>query len=189
MRESPEVRSGGQGMTVLILLSMVFSVFHLPDSFADWISYWRPQWLLLALVLWVQLVPHFRGALFRNLFAKRATDEGTTTRRVLLAVWLLGFYVDALLGDPFGVNGAIFASIAFYLLRFKDRLHLQTLSQQMIMIFMMVFVSEIFRSYVHNTVLNQVWDLQPLTLAVSSMLLWPLYDWIGQRFRGTALRN
>ena len=49
---------------------------------------------------------------------------------------------------PFGVNGAIFASIAFYLLRFKDRLHLQTLSQQMIMIFMMVFVSEIFRSYV-----------------------------------------
>ena len=61
---------------------------------------------------------------------------------------------------------------------------MQTLSQQMIMIFMMVFVSEIFRSYVHNTVLNQVWDLQPLTLAVSSMLLWPLYDWIGRRFRG-----
>lgn len=189
MRENPEVRSGGQAMTVLILLSLVFSVFHLPDSFADWMSYWRPQWLLLALVLWVQQVPHFRGALFTSLFAKRATDEGTTTRRVLLAVWLLGFYVDALLGDPFGVNGAIFASIAFYLLRFKDRLHLQTLSQQMIMIFMMVFVSEIFRSYVHNTVLNQVWDLQPLTLAVSSMLLWPLYDWIGRRFRGASLRN
>ena len=90
---------------------------------------------------------------------------------------------------PFGVNGAIFAAIAFYLLRFRDRLHLQTLSQQMIMVFMMVFVSEIFRSYVHNTVLHQAWDLQPLTLAVSSMLLWPLYDWIGQRFRGASLRN
>ena len=137
----------------------------------------------------MQLVPHFRGALFRNLFAKRATDEGTTTRRVLFAVWLLGFYADVLLGDPFGVNGAIFAAIAFYLLRFRDRLHLQTLSQQMIMVFMMVFVSEIFRSYVHNTVLHQAWDLQPLTLAVSSTLIWPLYHWIGQRFRGTALRN
>jgi len=176
-------------MTMLILLSLVFSVFHLPDFFADWISYWRPQWLLLALVFWVRQIPQFRGALFRGLFAKRAADEGTTTRRVLLAVWLFGFYVDALLGDPFGLNGAIFASITFYLLHFKDRLHLQTLSQQMIMIFMMVFLSEIFRSYVHNTVLNQVWDLQPLTLAVSSMLLWPLYHWVQRRFISASLRS
>ena len=131
------MRSGGLFMTVLILLSLVLSVFHLPDSFADWFSYWRPQWLLLALVLWVQCVPQFRGVLFRSLFAKNATDEGTTARRVLLAVWLFGFYVDALVGDPFGLNGAIFASITFYLLRFKDRLRLQSLSQQMIMIFMM----------------------------------------------------
>ena len=181
--------AAGLFMTVLVLLSLVLSVFHLPNSFADWFSYWRPQWLLLALVLWVQRVPHFRGALFRSLFAKHPTDEGTTTRRVLLAVWLFGFYVDALLGDPFGLNGAIFASITFYLLRFKDRLHLQSMSQQMIMIFMMVFLSEIFRGYVLNAVLNQVWDLQPLTLAVSSMLLWPFYHWIARRFVGASLPN
>ena len=179
----------GLFMTVLILLSLVLSVFHLPDSFANWFSYWRPQWLLLALVLWVQCVPQFRGVLFRSLFAKNATDEGTTTRRVLLAVWLFGFYVDALVGDPFGLNGAIFASITFYLLHFKDRLRLQSLSQQMIMIFLMVFLSEIFRGYVLNAVFHQNWDLQPLTLAVSSMLLWPFYHWIARRFVGALLRN
>lgn len=183
------MRSGGLFMTVLVLLSLVLSVFHLPDSFVDWLSYWRPQWLLLALVLWVQRVPQFRGVLFRSLFAKNATDDGTTTRRVLLAIWLFGFYVDALLGDPFGLNGAIFASITFYLLHYKDRLRLQSLSQQMIMIFMMVFLSEIFRGYVHNAVLNQAWDLQPLTLAASSMLLWPLYHWTARRFVGASLRN
>ena len=43
--------AAGLFMTVLVLLSLVLSVFHLPDSFADWFSYWRPQWLLLALVL------------------------------------------------------------------------------------------------------------------------------------------
>ena len=181
------MRSGGLFMTVLILLSLVLSVFHLPEVFADWFSYWRPQWLLLALVLWVQQVPQFRGVLFRTLFAKHATDDGTLTRRVLLAGWLFGFYVDALLGNPFGLNGAVFASITLYLMVFRDRLRLQSLSQQMIMIFMMVFLSEIFRGYIHNAVFNQVWDLQPLTLAVSSMLLWPFYHWIARRFIGASL--
>jgi len=55
------------------------------------------------------------------------------------------------------------------------------------MIFMMVFLSEIFRGYIHNAVFNQVWDLQPLTLAVSSMLLWPFYHWIARRFIGASL--
>jgi len=183
------MREAGLFMTVLVLLSLVLSVFHLPDSFADWISYWRPQWLLLALVLWVQRIPQFRGALFMNLFAKNTMVDGTTTRRVLVLVWLFGFYVDALLGDPFGLNGAIFASITFYLLRFKDRLHLQTLSQQMIMIFMMVFLGEIFRASVLAAALNQAWDLQPVTLAVSSMLLWPFYHWIARRFLGASPRN
>jgi len=59
----------------------------------------------------------------------------------------------------------------------------------MIMIFMMVFLSEIFRGYVLNAVLNQVWDLQPLTLAVSSMLLWPFYHWTARRFVGASLPN
>ena len=54
----------------------------------------------------------------------------------------------------------------------------------MIMIFMMVFLSEIFRGYVLNAVFHQNWDLQPLTLAVSSMLLWPFYHWIARRFVG-----
>ena len=183
------MREAGLFMTVLVSLSLVLSVFHLPDSFADWFSYWRPQWLLLALVLWVQRIPQFRGVLFRSLFAKNTMVDGTTTRRVLVVVWLFGFYVDALLGDPLGLNGAIFASITFYLLRFKDRLHLQTLSQQMIMIFMMVFLGEIFRAFVLATALNQAWDLQPLTLAVSSMLSWPFYHWIARRFLGASLRN
>ena len=78
-------------MAVLILFSLIFSVFHLPQGAPDWLGYWRPQWILLALILWVQCIPAYRGGLFELLFTKSASDDGTTARRVLVVVWLLGF--------------------------------------------------------------------------------------------------
>jgi cell shape-determining protein MreD len=161
-------------MAVLILFSLIFSVFHLPQGAPDWLGYWRPQWILLALILWVQFIPAYRGGLFELLFTKFASDDGTTARRVLVVVWLLGFYLDTLLGDPLGFNGAICAAIAFYLLHFRERLQMQTLLQQMIMVFIMVFLAELLRAYVRNSVTGQPWSLQPLALAGSSMLFWPL---------------
>jgi cell shape-determining protein MreD len=167
--------SHGPFMAVLIILSLVFSVLHLPQTAPDLLGYWRPQWILLALILWVQRIPEYRGGLFALLFTKSASDDGTTARRVLVMVWLLGFYLDTLLGDAFGLNGAIHATIAFYLLRFRERLQMQTLLQQMVMVFLMVFLAELLRAYVRNTVTGQPWSLQPLALAVSSMVFWPLY--------------
>ena len=171
-------------MAVLILFSLIFSVFHLPQGAPDWLGYWRPQWILLALILWVQCIPAYRGGLFEILFTKSATDDGTTARRVLVVVWLLGFYLDTLLGDPLGFNGAICAAIAFYLLRFRERLQMQTLLQQMIMVFIMVFLAELLRAYVRNSVTGQPWSLQPLALAGSSMLFWPLYVLAAEKLLG-----
>ena len=93
--------SHGAFMAVLIILSLVFSVLHLPQTAPDLLGYWRPQWILLALILWVQRIPEYRGGLFALLFTKSASDDGTTARRVLVMVWLLGFYLDTLLGDAF----------------------------------------------------------------------------------------
>ena len=176
--------SNGLFMAVLISLSLVLSVFHLPQTAPDWLGYWRPQWILLALILWVQRIPTYHGGLFTLLFTKSASDDGTTARRVLVVVWLFGFYLDTVLGDPFGLNGAICAAIAFYLLRFRERLQMQTLLQQMIMVFMMVFLAELLRAYVRNTVTGQPWSLQPLALAVSSMLFWPLYVLAAEKLLG-----
>ena len=67
--------SHGPFMAVLIILSLVLSVFHLPQSAPDWLGYWRPQWMLLALILWVQRIPAYRGGLFALLFTKSASDD------------------------------------------------------------------------------------------------------------------
>jgi len=175
-------------MAVLILFSLIFSVFHLPQGAPDWLGYWRPQWILLALILWVQFIPAYRGGLFELLFTKFASDDGTTARRVLVVVWLLGFYLDTLLGDPLGFNGAICAAIAFYLLRFRERLQMQTLLQQMIMVFIMVFLAELLRAYVRNSITGQPWSLRPLALAGSSMLFWPLCVLTAEKLLGRQRR-
>ena len=171
-------------MTSLVAMSLVFSVFNLPQEAPDWLGFCRPEWILLALILWVQYIPAYRGSLFALMFTKNSSDDGTTARRVLVLLWGLGFYVDTLLGDPYGLNGAICASIAFYLLRFRDRLQMQTLLQQMIMIFIIVFLAELVRTYVRNSVTGQPWGLRPLAVAGSSMLFWPLYMLTAKRLFG-----
>lgn len=171
------------------LLSLVLSVFQLPEGAPTWLQWWRPQWLLLALVLWVRQVPNYRGVFFNLIFLRRASDDGTTTRRILLVTWLFGFFVDALFGDPFGLNGCTFAVIAYYLMRYRDRLQLQTLFQQGIMVFMMVFLTELLRAAVNHWVSDQAWDMQPLTLATSSTIFWPIIVWVASRFIGGLRRT
>lgn len=183
------MRSNGLFMMALIVTSLVFSVFHLPQAAPDWLGYCRPEWILLALILWLQYIPAYRGGLFALMFTKNASDDGATARRVLVVVWGLGFYLDTLLGDPYGLNGAICASIAFYLLRFRDRLQMQTLLQQMIMIFIMIFLAELVRTYVRNSVTGQPWGLQPLAVAVSTMLFWPFYTLTAKRLLGGQRRT
>lgn len=175
------MRSGGFTVLWLIPFSLVLGVARPPSFAPDWLLFWRPQWILLALVFWVLHLGVFRGVLFRALFPRGRSDDGTLFRRGMVLVWLSGLVVDGLLAEPLGLNGAIFATIAFYLMRFRDRLALQTLLQRMVMIFLMVFIAEVFRAFVLNLLYGQPWVLQPLTVALTSMLAWPIYARLSDR--------
>lgn len=175
------MRPSGLITTLVIVGSLVLAVARPPAFVPDWLLAWRPQWLVLALVLWVQQLPYFRGSLFRAVFTRSSSDDSTIFRRSMLAVWLAGFFADGLLGEPLGLNGALFTMIAFYLHRFRDRLAMQTLMQRMIMIFMLVFYTEVLRAFALNWLLGQPWVLQPLTVALTSMLVWPFYDRLNRR--------
>ncbi len=175
------MRSAGFTVLWLVPLSLVLGVARPPSFVPEWLLFWRPQWILLALVFWVLHLGLFRGILFGALFARGRSDDGTLFRRGMTAVWLGGFIVDGLLAEPLGLNGAIFATIAFYLMRFQDRLALQTLVQRMVMIFLMVFLAEVLRAFVLNLLFDQPWVLQPVTVALTSMLVWPIYERLSNR--------
>ena len=66
---------------------------------------------------------------------------------------------------------------------------MQTLLQQMIMIFIMIFLAELVRTYVRNSVTGQPWGLQPLAVAVSTMLFWPFYTLTAKRLLGGQRRT
>ena len=63
------------------MVALVLSIFRLPNDWYAWLSLWQPQWLLLLLMYWGLQVSSRLGVLW---------------------AWLGGFFVDALLAEPWG---------------------------------------------------------------------------------------
>ncbi|GIR63672.1 MAG: hypothetical protein CM15mP68_3380 [Pseudomonadota bacterium] len=82
-------------------------------------------------------------------------------------------FVDALLAEPLGLNGAIFAALTYLLLRFRERILMYGLVQQAILVFVFVATAQTVRSLCLNFFNNQDWNLLPLTTSLVSAVLWP----------------
>ena len=134
------------------IVALLFSIFRLPSDWYGWLSLWQPQWLLLLIVYWGLQVG---------------------TRLSVLMAWLFGFIVDVLLGEPLGLNGAVFAAITYVLLRFRERILMYGLVQQAMLVFVIVMSAQVVRSLCLNFFANQDWNILPLTTALISALLWP----------------
>ena len=89
--------NGGWVVLLSLLIAMLFTVAHLPLSWPEWLGYLRPNWLLLVLFFWVMELPERIG---------------------LVTAWLLGLVMDALLSQPLGLNGFIFAGFTYVTWRF-----------------------------------------------------------------------
>ena len=137
---------------VAALVALLLSISRLPTDWYSWLSLWQPQWLLLLLVYWGLRVG---------------------TRWGVVAAWLSGFFVDALLAEPFGLNGAIFAAATYVLLRFRERILMFGLVQQAMLVFVIVVSAQVVRGLCLNFFNNQDWNILPLTTALVSALLWP----------------
>ncbi|MEC8808024.1 MAG: rod shape-determining protein MreD [Pseudomonadota bacterium] len=137
---------------IAAMVAAVLSIFRLPNDWYAWLSLWQPQWLLLLLMYWGLQVG---------------------TRLGVVWAWLGGFFVDALLAEPLGLNGAIFATLTYLLLRFRERILMYGLVQQAILVFVFVATAQTFRSLCLNFFNNQDWNLLPLTTSLVSAVLWP----------------
>ena len=134
------------------MVALVLSIFRLPNDWYAWLSLWQPQWLLLLLMYWGLQVSSRLGVLW---------------------AWLGGFFVDALLAEPLGLNGAIYAAMTYVLLRFRERILMYRPVQQAMLVLVFVAAAQIVRSLCLNFFNNQDWNVLPLTTALASALLWP----------------
>ncbi len=136
----------------LVFAAAVLSIARLPADSYEWIALWQPQWLLLLLTYWALRVGSRLG---------------------LLWAWFAGCIVDVLLGEPLGLNGLIFATITYLLLRFRERFVMSGAIQQVLIVFTVIMFAQLLRSFSLNFFANQDWNWLPLTTAVSTALLWP----------------
>ena len=144
---------GGWVVLMSLLVAMLLAVSHLPESWPDWLGWWRPSWILLVLFFWVMELPERIG---------------------LVASWVLGVLVDALLHQPLGLNGFLFAATTYIAWRFFERLRMYSIVQQCGVIFLTNLAAEIARSFVIGLERNYSLDWTVLFIALTSGLIWPL---------------
>lgn len=144
---------GGWVVLMSLLVAMLLAVFHLPESWPDWLGWWRPSWMLLVLFFWVMELPERIG---------------------LVASWVLGVLVDALLSQPLGLNGFLFAATTYIAWRFFERLRMYSIVQQCGVIFLTILAAEIARSLVMDLDRNYALSWTVLFIALASALIWPL---------------
>ena len=153
---------GGWVIALSVMLALLLAIFHMPQSWPEWLTWWRPSWLLLVLFFWVVELPHRIG---------------------LFAVWLIGIVCDALFSHPLGLNGVLVATFAFLTWQFSTRLGMFSVVQQAGVLFVLVLGVELIRTFVLS--LNGAAQLSfgILGIAFTSALIWPVVYLILLRVR------
>lgn len=157
--------NGGWLILLTILLALVLAVLHLPETWAQWLGWLRPDWVAMVIFFWVLAVPHRLG---------------------LVSAWLVGFLLDILQADPLGLNGLMLAGITYFGWRFYERLRMYSVFQQCGVIFLLVLCSESLRVLVQDIVSERGWSWGVLLPAATSMLIWPFLFLLLDRLRAQA---
>ncbi|HEY5679741.1 MAG TPA: rod shape-determining protein MreD [Pseudomonadales bacterium] len=153
---------GGWLILASLVVALVLSIFHLPETWPQWLGWLRPAWVPLFVFFWVMALPHRLG---------------------LVSAWIFGIFVDVLFGDPIGLNGAVLAGITYIGWRFYERLRMYSVVQQCGVVFLLILGGDLVRMLVHDLSADRGWSWAVLVPALTSMLVWPFVSLFLQRLR------
>ena len=154
--------NGGWLILLSLGIAMILAIFHVPETWPQWLGWLRPAWIALVVFFWVMELPHRLG---------------------LISAWVIGLAADVLLADPLGLNGILLAAITYIAWRFYERLRMYSVVQQCGVVFLLVLSSELVRSLVQDAAWGRGWSWGVVAPAVMSMLAWPFVYIVLQRFR------
>jgi rod shape-determining protein MreD len=136
---------GGVVIVISILLAMVLMLMPLPDS----LGAVRPEWVLLTLMYWAMALPRRVGVGY---------------------AWLVGLFMDVLLGGILGILAFAYALVVYLVLHFHLQLRQFPLWQQALSLMSLILLVHIV-TVVMTPVMT---DWHAWLPAVVSTLLWPL---------------
>ena len=144
---------GGWVIFITLMVAALFNIVHLPEQLPHWLGWLRPNWLLLVTFFWVIEAPQ---------------------RMSLISIWLFGFFIDALLATPLGLNGMLLAATTYIGWRFFERLRMYSIFQQCGVVFILTLIAEIVRVFVVGMNGSAEFGAANLMIPLMSMLVWPL---------------
>jgi rod shape-determining protein MreD len=132
-------------IVISILLAMVLMLMPLPDS----LRVVRPEWVLLTLMYWAMALPRRVGVGY---------------------AWLVGLFMDVLLGGILGILAFAYALVVYLILHFHLQLRQFPLWQQALSLMSLILLVHIV-TVMMTPVMTEWHAWLP---AVVSTLLWPL---------------
>lgn len=139
---------GGGVIIISFIVALMLTAMPLPD----WAISWRPAWVAMVLIYWCMALP----------------------QRVGIGVgWSMGILLDVLQGTLFGQNALGLALLAYFTLKFHQRVRMFPLTQQALLVCLLVVIYQLLSLWVRGImgIPPQSWTYwMP---AFSSMILWP----------------
>lgn len=137
---------------IVLSLIIAFALMILPLR-AEWVLY-RPEWLALTFVHWGLVAPR---------------------RSSLLLAWFVGLMIDSVYGSILGQHALGFTIILFMTLRMRSRLLVDSLFQQLFLLFLVLGCYLLINLWILGITGNSpdgwgYWLTVPM-----SLLAWPLY--------------
>lgn len=138
-----------------VLLTLVIATILAIIPLGEYISFWRPEWIVLTLVHWALII---------------------RDRMSLLTVFALGLVIDALYGSLLGQHALGFVLVTYLAVRLSLRMTPEAFLQQMALLFailgLYMLVNLWIQSVTGGGTLSGWLYWMPL---FSSLLVWPVY--------------
>ena len=141
-------------LIAIFFLAMLTEVLHAPRDWPFWLSWFRPHFTVLVVLLWAT---YYSGSIN------------------FILIWLLGLLLDVLYGSLLGVNAGLLVLISFLAWKFYERFVSYSYFQQVVLVFLACFFHRVILcSIAQNNLVNILMDAL-ISSSVSSVL-WPFFQ-------------
>ncbi len=145
---SPVRHHAGWVIAVTFIVALMLTMMPLPE----WARFIRPQWVTMVLIYWCMALP-----------GRVSVGWG----------WVLGLLLDVAHGSVLGQHALSLSLIAYMVTLLYQRLRLYPLSQQAIIVALLIFLQLLVTLWVKGATGASPDNLSYWLTALSSALLWP----------------
>ncbi len=138
---------GGWVIAMSFVIALMLTMLPLPD----WAAYLRPEWATMVLIYWCMALPQRVGV-------------GTG--------WVVGLFLDVIHGAVLGQYALALALIAYFTLNLHQRLRIYPLTQQALVVLMLVLMQQLLITWIKGFLGQQPDSLAYWLPSLTSMLLW-----------------